>query len=399
MGVAGRGAVPDPPWEPGSVPQSPYLAGLPPYPFARLDVLRREVEAEGVDVIDLGTGEPGLETPELVRQALVDALPARSTYPRAAGLPALRQAASGWLSRRFGVRADAELDILPVNGTKEAIFSLPLAVVHPEEKPVVIVPDPAYPVYALGAKAAGGEVYRAPLHAGAGFLPDLDAIPEPVWSRAALFWINYPNNPTGAVAPETFLREAATRCRDHGVLLASDEAYVDIYYDSPPATAITGGTDNVLALHTLSKRSAMPGFRTGFMVGDVRVISALKRIRPALGVATPQFIQAAAAAAWRDDSHVDVIRDTLRRRRDLAVRALREAGYRFTDPRGAFYVWLEVPAGQSSESFATRCLAEGVVVLPGNALGEAGEGHVRISLTQDEERLEKALARLAPLSV
>jgi len=385
--------------EPAPIPQSPYLAELPPYPFAKLDALRREVEANGVDVIDLGMGDPGLPTPEPIRRALTESIPEISSYPRAAGLPILRRAAGGWLSRRFGVEADPELEILPSNGSKEAIFSLPLALVDPQTRPVVIVPDPAYPVYALGAQAAGGQVHSAPLLPENQFLPDLDAIPEAVWKRSAMFWINYPNNPTGASADSGFLRELVTRCREHGVLLASDEAYSEIYFTKPPPTAIEAGTDNVMALHTLSKRSAVPGYRSGFMVGDVRVIAGLKRMRPALGVATPQFIQTAAAAAWSEDAHVAQIRDTFRRRCDRASEALRQAGYRFQEPEGTFYLWVRVPPRQTSESFAARCLAEGVAVLPGTALGSVGEGFVRVSLTVDDEMLEKALARLAPLSV
>jgi len=376
-----------------------YLRDLPPYPFAHLDAMRAEVEAKGMDVIDLGMGEPGLPTPPLVREALLAHLEEGSRYPRAAGLPVLREAAAGWVARRYGVRLDPAREVLPCNGTKEAIFTLPLAVVDTERKPGVLIPDPAYPVYELGAKAAGAEVHRLPLLPGNGFLPDLDAVPAEVWDQSALLWINYPNNPTGASAPLEFLERAAERCRRHGVLLAGDEAYADIHFGEPPPGVLQAGTENVLALHTLSKRSAMPGYRSGFLAGDVRLIAGLKRIRPGLGVATPDFIQHAAAAAWNDDEHVHAIRDVFQTRRDRAVDRLRRAGCPVPVPAGTFYIWIPVPSGTTAEGFAARCLAEGVVVLPGTALGKAGEGYVRIALTLSDDRLDEALARLAVLYV
>ncbi len=384
---------------PGSLPSSPYLRDLPPYPFARLDELRARVEADGVKAIDLGMGDPREPTPEFLKRALLNAVPERSTYPRAVGIAPLREAAAGWMARRFGVEVDPDLGILPVNGSKEAIFTLPLAVLDPGERPLTLVPDPAYPVYALGTLAAGGVVHRLPLRRERGFLPDLEAIPGEVWRKASILWLNYPNNPTGAAAPASFLEDAVKRAREHGVLLVSDEAYADLYYGAPPDTALRWGTENVLALHTLSKRSGMAGYRSGFMAGDPRLIEALKRFRPGVGVATPEFIQSAAAAAWSDDDHATAIRERFRRRRDLVVRGLREMGFAVDEPAGAMYVWLPVPAGSTSDSFAGRCLAAGVVVLPGSALGPAGEGFVRLSLVLEESVLEEALARLRQLSV
>jgi acetylornithine/N-succinyldiaminopimelate aminotransferase len=384
---------------PGPLPVSPYLRDLPPYPFARLDELRARVEARGVRVIDLGMGDPREPTPEFVKQALRNAIPERSTYPRAVGIAALREAASGWTARRFGVEVDPDREILPANGSKEAIFTLPLAVLDRDARPLVLVPDPAYPVYALGTLAAGGKVERLPLRAERGFLPDLDAVPAEVWERTSILWLNYPNNPTGAAAPEAFLKDAVDRARAHGVLLVSDEAYADLYYGEPPGTALRWGTDHVLALHTLSKRSGMAGYRSGFMAGDPRLIDALKRFRPGIGVATPEFIQRAAVAAWADDDHAAVIRGRFRRRRDLVVGGLRGMGLAVDEPAGAMYVWLPVPPGFTSETFAARCLEAGVVVLPGSALGPAGEGFVRLSLVPQESELTEALVRLRGLSV
>ena len=287
-----------------AIPRSPYVSGLPPYPFERLDALRKEVEARGVQVIDLGMGEPREPTPELVKRALIDAIPERSPYPRASGMPSLREAASGWLQRRYGVTVDPDRELLPVNGTKEAVFNLPLAVQSPE-RPVMMIPDPAYPVYALSARAFGSELYRMPLTKENGFRPDLDAVPEEVWRRASILWINFPGNPTGAMAPPDYYKHAADLARQHGVLLASDEAYGDVYYEDAPHCALEFGLENTLVLHSLSKRSGMAGYRSGFMAGDPRLIADLAKIRPAMGVATPEFMQAAAQAAWSDDAHVE----------------------------------------------------------------------------------------------
>jgi succinyldiaminopimelate transaminase len=384
VGDAGEGAP---------LPTSAYLRELTPYPFAHLDALRERVEARGMEVIDLGLGDPAEETPAFIRESIVASIPVRSTYPRAAGLASLRSAVAGWLLRRFGVEVDPDREVLPANGSKEAIFSLPLAVLDRATRPVVLVPDPGYPVYALGAQAAGGETVALPLREENGFLPDLGAIPESVWKRASILWINYPNNPTGGVAPASFLEEAARRCREHGTLLASDEAYSEITFEEPPRSALEFGNENVLVLNTLSKRSGMPGFRSGFMAGDPRLIEGLKRMRPALGVATPSFIQEAARAAWDDDAHVAPIRERFRERRDLAVTALRARGFPVKAPPATFYLWLRVPGGESSASFATRCLERGVVVLPGEALGPSGEGYVRVSLTAPRDTLVEALAR------
>ncbi|HET9235161.1 MAG TPA: aminotransferase class I/II-fold pyridoxal phosphate-dependent enzyme, partial [Candidatus Eisenbacteria bacterium] len=238
-----------------SLPRGRYLKDLPEYPFARLDARRREMESEGREVIDLGIGDPAEPTPPFIQEALKDAVARSSGYPRVAGLPELRQAAAGWMKRRFQIDLDPDREILPVNGSKEAIHSLPLAVIDPETRPVALIPTPAYPVYALGVKAAGGDVMSLPLHADQGYLPDLDAIPVSAWKRTAIFWINYPHNPTGALAPREFLLRVVAGCREHGALLASDEAYADIHYGDPPPSALECGTENVIAFHTLSKRS------------------------------------------------------------------------------------------------------------------------------------------------
>lgn len=381
-----------------SLPQSRYVRGLGEYPFADLDRLRAETEAAGVEVIDLGMGDPMQAPPAVAVKALHAAVGEVSSYPRAAGLPVLREAAAAWCRRRFGVTLDPAEEVLPVNGSKEAIFTLPLLALE-TSRPLVLVPDPGYPVYALGTQAAGGEVYPVPLRRDGDFLPDLEAVPREVWERTSVLWLNYPHNPTGASAPRDFWQRAVERCRRHGVLLASDEAYSEIYQAEPPSTALAFGLDNVLVVNTLSKRSGMPGFRSGFMAGDRRVIAAQRRMRPALGVGTPQFIQAAAAAAWSDEQHVNAIRATYAGRRERAVPVLAAAGYDVYQANATFYLWVAVPAGERAEDFCARAVRAGVAVLPGTAMGPGGAGYFRVSLTADDDRLEEALARIARLSV
>jgi len=377
------------------LPLSPHVRGLPPYPFAHLDELRAAVAARGIDVIDLSIGDLREPTPRFISDALAAGIPERSSYPRAVGIPELRSAVAAWVRGRFGVELDAAEHVLPTNGSKEAVFTLPLAVLDRSRRPLVLAPDPGYPVYALGTDAAGGELVPLPLLEENGFLPDLGAVGPDMWRRASILWLNVPNNPTGAVASLDYLRNAAARCREHGVLLAADEAYTELYLDDPPPSALQTGLDNVIVLHTLSKRSGLSGFRSGFLAGDPRLIAALKRFRPGVGVATPQFVQRAAAAAWSDETHVAAFREKLRERHEAAVAALLGMGYRVAPSRATIYLWVRVPDGETSASFAEHVLERGVCVFPGSAMGAAGEGWFRLSLTADPDRLREAADRLA----
>jgi acetylornithine aminotransferase len=234
-----------------------------------------------------------------------------------------------------------------------------------------------------------------PLSRERAWLPDLDRVTEAVWGRASVLWINYPHNPTGAGAPAAFLKDAVARARRHGVLLASDEAYAEIYEGAPPLTALAYGAENVLVLHSLSKRSGMAGYRSGFLAGDARLVEALQRFRPLTGCATPEFVQAAATAAWNDEAHAALVRERFRERRRVLTAGLRRLGWEVPEAPGAFYLWVPVPEKGASGAFAARCLEEGVVVLPGAALGPSGEGYVRLSLTAEVSDLEEALRRLA----
>ncbi|MEX2212005.1 MAG: aminotransferase class I/II-fold pyridoxal phosphate-dependent enzyme [Gaiellaceae bacterium] len=376
-----------------SAPLSPLLASLAAYPFVRLEEAKREAAATGVEILDFGVGDPREPTPELVRTALVEALTAASSYPLAQGLPELREAIAGWADRRFGVTLDPDREIIPTLGSKEAIFSLAQVVVG--DRRLVAVPDPGYPVYERGALFAGAEPLAVPLLERNGFLPDLDALGDDVWDRLAIFWVNYPNNPTGAVAPLELYERLAERARRHGFVLASDEAYTELWFESPPASALQlADRRNVLVFNTLSKRSSMTGYRSGFAAGDPELIAGLRAFRPTVGTAPQEFVQRASIAAWGDEAHVEETRERYRAKRALLAGVLERKGLRIAGSAATMYLWVEVPAGETSEGFARGLLAHGVVVAPGSYLGAAGEGYVRLALVPSLEDCRKAAAIL-----
>ena len=377
-------------------PVSPLLSSLASYPFVRLEEAKRAAAARGIEIIDFGVGDPREPTPQLVKDALVEALAHPSRYPLAQGLPELREAIAGWVGRRFGAELDPEREIIPTLGSKEAIFSLAQAVVG--DRRLVLVPNPAYPVYERGALFAGAEVVTLPLREENGFLPHLDAADAALWERLAIFWVNYPNNPTAAVAPLEFYERLAELARRHGFVLASDEAYSELWFESPPCSALQlADRTNVIAFNTLSKRSSMTGYRSGFAAGDPELIAALRAFRPTVGTAPQEFVQRASIAAWRDERHVEETRGRYRRKRELLGGALSRAGLRVAGDAATMYLWVEVPRGETSEEFATRLLEVGIVVAPGAYLGETGEGYVRVALVPSLEDCKRAAAILERL--
>jgi acetylornithine aminotransferase len=365
---------------------SPVLASLAQYPFARLDDWKAEAAARGVELIDFGIGDPREVTPAFIREALVASIDPVSSYPRATGLPELRTAIAGWLDRRFGVIADIA-EIVPTLGSKEAIFSF--AQVALGDKRGVAIPEPAYPVYERGALFGGGSVVRVPLSESNGWLPDLDAFTA--WDEIGIFWICYPNNPTGAVAPLSFYGELAARAKEHGFLLCSDEAYSELWFDEPPVSALqVADRSNVVVFNTLSKRSSMTGYRSGFVCAPVEVADALRSFRPTVGTAPQEFVQRASIAAWSDDEHVREVRELYRRKRDALLPAFEDAGLRLAGSEATFYLWLD--CGGPSIDFARKLLEHGVVVAPGAFFGETGEGYVRVALVPTQEQCERAAA-------
>jgi succinyldiaminopimelate transaminase len=364
---------------------SPVLDDLAQYPFARLDDWKAEAASRGIDLIDFGMGDPREVTPPFIREALLASVDEVSSYPRAPGLPELRRAVAEWIDRRFGVGVDPDTELIPTLGSKEAIFSF--AQIALGERRLVAIPEPAYPVYERGALFAGGSVVTVLLSERTGWLPDLDSFDA--WDEIAVFWSCYPNNPTGAVAPLELYEELAKRAREHGFLLCSDEAYSELWFDEPPVSALqVPDRTNVVVFNTLSKRSSMTGYRSGFVCAPPDITSALKSFRPTVGTAPQEFVQRASVAAWSDDGHVEDVRALYRRKRDTLLPALLEKGLRLSGSEATFYLWVDV--GGSSERFARRLLEHGIVVAPGSFFGPAGEGYVRFALVPTQAECERA---------
>jgi acetylornithine aminotransferase len=369
---------------------SPLLAELAQYPFARLDDWRVEARSRGVDVIDFGVGDPREPTPELVREALAAGIPEVSSYPRAVGLPAYRDAVAGWIARRFGVEVDPETEIVPTLGSKEAIFSFAQVAVSTERR-IVAVPGLAYPVYERGARFAGAEIVTLPLREERSWLPDLEAFDR--WDELALCWTCYPNNPTGATAPLSFYEELAGLAREHGFLVCSDEAYSELWFGDEPVSALQlRDRTNVVVFNTLSKRSSMTGMRCGFVCAPRDVADALRTFRPSIGTAPQEFVQWAGVAALSDEAHVEQVRSVYRRKRETLLPLLERKGLRLAGGDATFFLWLAV--GGPSEAFARRLLDAGVLVAPGSFFGAGGEGCVRMALVPTQAECERAAAIL-----
>jgi len=371
---------------------SPALAATGAYPFVKLEQAKRRLAAAGVDLIDFGKGDPREPTDPMIRRALAESLTEISTYPLAEGLPELRSAVAAWCARRFGVGLDSDTEIVPTYGSKEAIFLLAQIVVDREsEKRLVVTTQPGYPVPARGATFAGADIERLPLLEEHGFLIDLETVPEETWERAAIVWLNYPNNPTGAVAPVEFLRRAAELSREYEFLLASDEAYSELWFDAPPHSALEVREEgNVAVFNTLSKRSSMTGYRSGFVAADAELIAALKQYRPSVGTAPQEFVQRASIVAWNDEEHVERTRDAYRRKREALLPTLARRGVRVAGGGATMFLWLEVPGAESSEEFAARLLEHGLIVSPGTFFGPAGEGYWRVALVPTEAECRRA---------
>jgi succinyldiaminopimelate transaminase len=373
---------------------SPVLAAQGTYPFVRIERAKRDAAARGVRIIDFGQGDPREPTDPAIRQALVDALDERMGYPKAEGLPELRSAIGGWCARRFGVEVDPDEEVVPTYGSKEAIFSFAQVILDPSgPRDTVVVTEPGYPVPARGAAFAGARVETLPLLEENGFLPDLDLVED--WDRVALFWTNYPNNPTGATAPLAFYERLGAFAAEHDFLVCSDEAYSELWFSEPPVSALqVDDRSHVVVFQTLSKRSSMTGYRSGFVAGPPKVVDALRAYRPSTGAAPQEFVQRASIVAWGDEEHVARTRDVYREKREVLLAVLARKGWRVAASEATMYLWVEVPAGESSEACAERLLDHGVVVTPGSYLGEAGEGYIRIALVPTLAECEEAAAVL-----
>ncbi len=380
------------------------LKRLPPYLFAEIDRKKREVRARGVDVIDLGIGDPDLPTPPHIIHALKIAAadPENHRYPSYEGLPGFRQAVADWYAKRFNVRLDPEQEVLTLIGSKEGTAHMPLAFVNPGE--IVLVPDPGYPVYAAGTWFAGGEVHWMPLRRENRFLPDIDAIPADVARRAKLMYLNYPNNPTAAVATRDFFARVVAFARSHGILVCHDLMYSELKFDGfepPSILEVEGARDVAVEFHSLSKTYSMTGWRLGFCVGNAKAVAGLGKIKTNVDSGVFQAIQYAGIAALTGPQELaEQSRRTYQQRRDIVVQGLNALGWDVDIPKGTFFVWAPVPGGLDSRRFATRLLEEvGVVVTPGVGFGPSGEGFYRIAITVTEARLAEAMTRLKGLKL
>ena len=378
------------------MPLSPTLRAQTTYPFVRLNEAAAARRARGLEVIDFGMGDPREPTDPAILQALRDGVRERMGYPAAPGLPELREAIAAWVGRRYGMHLDPDRHVIPTLGSKEAIFSLAQVVLDVDGgRDTVVVTEPGYPVPARGAAFAGARVLELPLLERSGFLPELDAVSDETWKRAALVWLNTPNNPTGAVAPLTLLARFAELAREHGFVFASDEAYSELWFSEPPASALQlPDWSNVLVLNTLSKRSSMTGFRSGFAAGDPELIAALRHYRPNVGTAPQEFVQRASVVAWGDERHVSRMRDAYARKRALLLDVLDRKGLRDAGGPATMYLWIAAPPGETSEEHAGRLLERGVLVAPGSYLGPSGEGYVRYALVPTEEECVRAVSIL-----
>lgn len=370
---------------------NPVLSDGPAYPFAALDARKAALRQQGRKLHDFTVGDPLEPTPAFIRQALVAAVPEVSQYPTASGSPTLRAAIARYLQRRFQVTVDPEREIVATAGAKEAVFHLPLALVDRDSpRRTVVWGEPAYPVYERGAAYAGAVRAGLPLRAERGFLLEPDDVPPEVLANTALFWINSPHNPTGATADRAYLERVMAAAKQHGFVVASDETYADLYWDEPPPSLLEVARENVLVIHSLSKRSGMTGYRSGFLAGDERLIAALKKMRPSVGVASPTFVQAAAEAAWDDDAHVVERRQIFARKRQRVMTLCAELGLEVLPSGGGLYVWFRAP-DDDSHGYCLKLLDGGVVATPGESFGAAGAGWVRVALVPRLDELDEAL--------
>lgn len=372
---------------------------LPPYLFAAIDAKKAEVQAQGVDVIDLGVGDPDMPTPAHIVQSLKLAADKSENhqYPSYVGMLSYRQAAADWFGRRFGVTFDPAAEVVSLIGSKEGIAHMPLAFVDPGD--YVLVPDPGYPVYAIATSFAGGVPYMMPLKAENGFLPDLDAIPEAVAQKSKLMFINYPNNPTGAVADYDFFVKVVEFAVRYNVIVCHDAAYTEMAYDGYKPLSfleVPGAREVGVEFHSLSKTYNMTGWRIGFAIGNPQIVAGLGKVKTNIDSGAFQAIQEAAITALAADQQcVKEMCEIYRKRRDLMVSFLTRAGFTLASPKATFYLWINNPEGMTSAEVSAMFLEKaGVVVTPGNGFGDAGEGYFRISLTVSEERLNEAGKRI-----
>ncbi|HJX69310.1 MAG TPA: LL-diaminopimelate aminotransferase [Dehalococcoidia bacterium] len=376
------------------------LSRLPPYLFVEINRKIAELRAGGKDIIDFGIGDPDLPTPSHIIECMCQAAhdPVNHRYPETDGLPELRQAIVEWYERRFGVILNPTKEVLPLLGSKEGIGHMALCFIEPGD--LALVPDPGYPPFSRGTILAGGEPYFMPLKEENDFLPDFDAIPDKVADKAKLMWLNYPNNPTGAVAGLDFFARAIHFAQQHGLAICHDAPYTEVAFDgykAPSFMQMPGARNIGVEFHSLSKTYHMTGWRVGMAVGNADMVNALFRVKSNLDSGVPQAIQYAAVEALRgSQEHIAKRNAIFQRRRDKLVEVLNEVGLKARIPMATFYIWAKIPQGYTSVDFTKKLLDEvGIAVTPGTGYGKEGEGYVRFSLTISDNRLEEGVNRLS----
>ena len=376
------------------------LEKIPPYLFAEIDRKRDEMVSKGVDIINMGVGDPDKPTPQPIVQAMHEAIDDSSThnYPPYQGTKEFREAVVQWMERRFGVEGLNPLtEVVSSIGSKEAIHNTFLAFVEPGD--YTLIPDPGYPVYRTSTIFAGGDFYRMPLLPSAKFLPDLAAIPEEIARKAKLLWINYPNNPTGGLATLEFFEQLVAYCKKYDILLCHDHAYSEMAYDGykpPSVLQVPGAKDIAIEFHSLSKSYNMTGWRVGFVVGSSHGIKGLGQVKTNVDSGVFKAVQKAAIAAYSTtEAELQEVMSVYQKRRDIIIQGLQSLGWDIEAPKATLYVWAKVPQGYTSTDFVTLLLDKcGIIVPPGNGYGESGEGFFRIALTVPDERMHEAIKRM-----
>ncbi len=375
---------------------------LPPYLFVAITKKIAEKRAQGVDVISFGIGDPDMPTPSHIVDSLCEAAhdPANHRYPETDALPELRRAIAEWYQKRFEIKLDPDKEVLPLIGAKEGIGHMSFCLIDPGD--TALVPDPGYPVYSIGTLLAGGEPYYLPLKEENDFLIDLESIPNEVADRAKVLWLNYPNNPTSAVAGIDYFERVVKFARTHDLAICHDVAYSEVAFDGyrPPSfLEAKGARDVAIEFHSFSKTYNMTGWRIGMAIGNERLVNALMRIKSNLDSGIFQAVQHAAIAALTGPQDCIAENNAVyQKRRDRVVKTLNKIGLKCRMPKASLYVWARIPEGYTSASYAAKLIDEvGVVVTPGNGYGQAGEGYIRLSLTIPDDRLEEGLARLERL--
>ena len=379
--------------------KSDRLKALPPYLFVEIDKAKKKAREDGRDIIDLGVGDPDIPTPKFIIDALAKAAkdPSTHRYSLDQGTPEFRNAARKWLKKRFGVDFDPDTEIYPLIGSKEGIAHIPLAFINPGD--AVLVPDPCYPPYRSGTIFAGGEIICMPLLEKNRFLPDLRSINHHLLHKAKMIFINYPNNPTGAVGDKKFFKDVVEFAKKHNLIVCSDTAYSEITFDgykAPSIFEVDGALDVAVEFHSLSKTFNMTGWRIGFACGNASIIEGLAKVKSNIDSGIFSAIQRAGAAALENyDKHIKSVVKIYQERRDILVDGLNSLGLNVEKPKATFYIWVKVPPRYTSATFAKTLLEKcDIVATPGNGFGECGEGYVRMVVTVDKRRIREAIERM-----